>query len=143
MNPKNTEVVGETPSDQPQPRPGASHDSRGYLPHSFQLWLRIFLENLRKPGETAGFWNERWLKRMETESTPRMTRSALRALRAPNPGARESGLWHGAPRMRPGVLRAVGLQADLQEVGGQLFAACQATRAGKNQNNGARKVRPP
>ena len=34
----------------------------GYLPHSFQG--SFFLEHLRKPRETAGFWKERWLKRM-------------------------------------------------------------------------------
>ena len=43
---------------------------QGYLFHSFQG--SFFLENLRKPRENgSGFWKERWLNRMEKESTPR------------------------------------------------------------------------
>ena len=51
----------------------------GTLPHSFQG--PSFQKTFRMPGETAiGFWKERWLKRMESESTPRLLLSATVAL---------------------------------------------------------------
>ena len=53
------------------------------LPSPFFPGIRIFLENLRKPGETAGFRKERWLERRE---------STLRAM-----------IKRGHPINRPGV----------------------------------------
>ena len=55
----------------PRPASGSLVFWESDLPFPFFPGIRIFLENFRKFRETVGFRTERWLERMESESTLR------------------------------------------------------------------------